>query len=129
MFDAERVGETLMDITPGLPETDNFLGPIESCTPRLPTMRRHAVRFVTRPRISTDLTALLRTRNSRRGVGRKLGIDPATNLGTLTLRRREDLVSAGRPLCIALSGRRRWTAIGLPGQPDRLSRSTAAFEL
>ena len=24
MFDAEKVGETLMDITPGLPETDNF---------------------------------------------------------------------------------------------------------
>jgi hypothetical protein len=24
LFDAEKVGETLMDITPGLPETDNF---------------------------------------------------------------------------------------------------------
>ncbi len=24
VFDAEKVGETLMDITPGLPETDNF---------------------------------------------------------------------------------------------------------
>jgi hypothetical protein len=24
IFDAEKVGETLMDITPGLPETDNF---------------------------------------------------------------------------------------------------------
>ncbi|MFY0407949.1 ATP-binding protein [Solicola sp. PLA-1-18] len=24
MFDAEKVGETLMDISPGLPETDNF---------------------------------------------------------------------------------------------------------
>jgi hypothetical protein len=25
VFDAEKVGETLMDIAPGLPETDNFL--------------------------------------------------------------------------------------------------------
>ena len=24
VFDAEKVGETLMDVTPGLPETDNF---------------------------------------------------------------------------------------------------------
>lgn len=24
MFDAEKVGETLMDVSPGLPETDNF---------------------------------------------------------------------------------------------------------